>query len=97
MKNYIKFNPVRSIAALSGLAKALIALAALQFGWTPEMIVAVGGVETAAFLLLGTLFIENRTSSNAALDVLVQAAQQAQVLSPAAVEMLSDVAECPCG
>ena len=90
MKSYIKFNPVRTIAALSGLAKAVIALVALKFGWDPETIVAVGGVESAAMIVFGTLFVEAKTASTAALDALVQAGQQ---VSPEAVDLLTDVAQ----
>lgn len=76
MKHYIQFNPMRTLAALAVFLHAVVALVAYTYTWDAQLIVLVDGTVTGFLAVFGTLFVEAKSSSNAALQAL-QAAQDA--------------------
>lgn len=70
IKNYINFNPVRTLAALVVLSQSVIILFALLNTWSEGVILAVEGVSAAFWATVGTLFTESKVASVAALEAL---------------------------
>ena len=77
MKQYIEFNPVKSLAALGLLIQAIIVLVALLAAWSPEVILAVEGIQAAALAFVASFFVASKAVSVKALESL-QAALDAE-------------------
>jgi hypothetical protein len=73
VKSFIKFNPVRTLASLSVLVQAVLALLSFDQSWSKDLYLLVQGVATALLAVLGTLFVEARSVSTAALEALDEA------------------------
>lgn len=93
MKKLIQFSPVRFLASLAVLLHAVVALAAFRLGWDGQQVILIDGVVTGFVATLGTFFVEARTVSTAALDVLAAAQQQVEEVSPDALDTLAQVAQ----
>jgi len=59
VKNYIRFEPVRTLAALLALGQAVLTLIALNWNWSEDQVLAVGGVWVAFIALVGSFFVRN--------------------------------------
>lgn len=67
-----QFNPARTIGALGAFLQSIIVLLALLLSWSPELILAVEGINAAFLILFGTLFVEKRSVSVAGLEALAE-------------------------
>lgn len=62
---YVRFEPVRSLAALLAFGQAVLTLLALQLGWGEDTVLAVGGVWVAFCALLGSFAVRDAVTPTA--------------------------------
>ncbi len=70
LKDYVNFNPVRSLSAFGAFVQAVILLFAKVQTWTPDLLLLVEGIQTTGLVLLGSFFVEGKTASVAGMEAL---------------------------
>ena len=73
MKQYVEFNPAKSLAALGLLIQAIIVLVALVLSWSPEVILSVEGIQAAALAFLSSFVVAGKSVSVKAMTELRKA------------------------
>jgi hypothetical protein len=60
MKNFVTFEPVRTLSALLAFGAAVILLFALLFDWSGDVVAVVNAVWAAFIALVGTFFVRDQ-------------------------------------
>lgn len=73
-----KYNPARLVAAVGGLVHAIIVLVAFKQGWDADTVLYTSGIEAAALVVGGVLFVEGKSVSVEGLNDLQKAKDDLQ-------------------
>jgi hypothetical protein len=68
MKNFLKFEPVASLAALLAFGSAVITALSYNQGWAGEAVAQIGLIWTSLVAFVGTFFVRASVTPNVAVD-----------------------------
>ena len=72
LKDTIEVNPIKTAAAVLSFGTAVITAIAFNQHWTGEAVGLIQSTWTAFMAVVGTLFVQSKTTNNSDLDQIVE-------------------------